>query len=150
MPPVPTEPSGGVVTDGRSPRFPVSIKGVVWLRDRVVLLRNERDEWELPGGKLDPGEDPASCVVREICEELGLSVVVETILDCWLFNIRGQVEVVIVTYGCRNIASEDMTLSHEHKEVGLFRLDQLDDLPMPDGYRGSIKRWTLSCGWQRD
>jgi hypothetical protein len=51
------------------------------------------------------------------------------------------VEGVIVTYGCRNMASEDMMLSHEHKEVGLFRVDQLDALAMPDGYRASIKRW---------
>ncbi len=64
-------------------------------------------------------------------------------------NIPGQVEVVIVT-GCQNIASEEVTVSDEHKEVGLFRLDQLDEPPMPDGYRESIKRWTSSRGLQRD
>jgi hypothetical protein len=31
--------------------FPVSVKGVVVRDGRVLLLRNERDEWELPGGK---------------------------------------------------------------------------------------------------
>jgi len=36
--------------------FPVSVKGVVVRDGRVLLLRNERDEWELPGGKLDLGE----------------------------------------------------------------------------------------------
>ena len=40
----------------------------------VLLLRNERDEWELPGGKLELGEDPADCVVREIGEESGWQV----------------------------------------------------------------------------
>lgn len=38
------------VTDGRGPRYPVSIKGVVFVGKRAVLLKNERDEWELPGG----------------------------------------------------------------------------------------------------
>jgi 8-oxo-dGTP pyrophosphatase MutT (NUDIX family) len=42
--------------------FPVSVKGVVVRDGRVLLLRNERDEWELPGGKLDLGEEPADCV----------------------------------------------------------------------------------------
>jgi 8-oxo-dGTP pyrophosphatase MutT (NUDIX family) len=46
--------------------FPVSIKGVVVQAGRVLLLHNERDEWELPGGKLELGEGPAACVVREI------------------------------------------------------------------------------------
>lgn len=39
--------------------FPVSVKGVVVRDGRVLLLRNERDEWELPGGKLELGEEPA-------------------------------------------------------------------------------------------
>jgi hypothetical protein len=52
----------------RSPCFPVSVKGVVLTASGVVLLRNERDEWELPGGKLEPGESPAACLVREIEE----------------------------------------------------------------------------------
>jgi 8-oxo-dGTP pyrophosphatase MutT (NUDIX family) len=50
----------------RAHTFPVSVKGVVVRDGLVLLLRNERDEWELPGGKLDLGEDPAACVVREI------------------------------------------------------------------------------------
>ena len=35
-----------------STAFPVSVKGVVVRANRVLLLRNERDEWELPGGRL--------------------------------------------------------------------------------------------------
>jgi ADP-ribose pyrophosphatase YjhB (NUDIX family) len=53
--------------------FPVSIKGVLVEAGRVVLLENERDEWELPGGRLEPGEAPETCLVREFGEELGAS-----------------------------------------------------------------------------
>jgi 8-oxo-dGTP diphosphatase len=31
-------------------------------------------QWEFPGGKVEPGEDPDDAVVREICEELGCEV----------------------------------------------------------------------------
>ncbi len=54
--------------------FPVSVKGVVVRDSRVLLLKNEREEWELPGGKLELGEEPAACVAREITEETGLHV----------------------------------------------------------------------------
>lgn len=44
--------------------------------NRVLMLWRHRfatDEWgwELPGGILDPGEDPADCAVREVVEETG-------------------------------------------------------------------------------
>jgi mutator protein MutT len=32
--------------------------------------------WEFPGGGLHPGESPAACVVREIQEELGVTITV--------------------------------------------------------------------------
>lgn len=43
-------------------RFPVSVKGVLLEDDQVVLLLNERDQWELPGGRLERGEDPVACL----------------------------------------------------------------------------------------
>ena len=63
--------------------FPVSVKGVAVQDGRVLLLENERAEWELPGGKLEIGEDPPACVVREICEEAGWQVTAGPVLDCW-------------------------------------------------------------------
>jgi 8-oxo-dGTP pyrophosphatase MutT (NUDIX family) len=67
--------------------FPVSIKGVAVRAGKVLLLENERAEWELPGGKLELGEDPAECVVREISEETGWQITAGPLLDCWQYHI---------------------------------------------------------------
>jgi 8-oxo-dGTP pyrophosphatase MutT (NUDIX family) len=125
--------------DNRAPRFPVAIKGVVTIDGRVCLLFNERDEWELPGGKLEPGEDPRICVAREIEEELGLRATVGRILDSWLYRIRPGIEVVIVTYAIDALAGVVPRLSHEHKKLGLFAPDEIDALNMPEGYKASIR-----------
>ena len=128
-------------SDGAALRYPVSIKGVLLVDGKVVLLENERAEWELPGGKLDPGETPERCVVREMAEELGLDVDCADILDSWVYEIRTGVTVLIVTYGCRLRGRGDIRISHEHKRVGLFAVSEIGALPMPEGYRRSIRAW---------
>ena len=68
--------------------YPVSIKGVLRAPGgEIVLLLNEREEWELPGGRIEHGESSAECLQREIAEELGLQVQVGTLLDLSLIHI---------------------------------------------------------------
>jgi 8-oxo-dGTP pyrophosphatase MutT (NUDIX family) len=126
--------------DGRAPRFPVAVKGVVTIDGRVCLLFNERDEWELPGGKLEPGEDPQACLAREIEEELGVAARPARILDSWLYRIGPGIEVVIVTYACEALSGVSPRVSAEHKKLGLFALTEIDALNMPEGYKDSIRR----------
>ena len=101
--------------------FPVSIKGVLVEAGRVVLLENERDEWELPGGRLEPGEAPMTCLVREFAEELGAAVVVASIIDCWVYEVLPQREVVIITYGVQRCDEEELRVSDEHRRLGSSR-----------------------------
>ena len=83
--------------DNNAFRFPVSVKGVVVRDDAVILLRNARNEWELPGGKLELGESPEECVGREIDEELQLDVEPTTLLDAWVYTITEGVHVLVIT-----------------------------------------------------
>jgi ADP-ribose pyrophosphatase YjhB (NUDIX family) len=48
----------------------------IFLQDDLVLLHRMEDDaiWALPGGRVEPGEDAASAVVREMMEELGEAV----------------------------------------------------------------------------
>jgi 8-oxo-dGTP pyrophosphatase MutT (NUDIX family) len=118
--------------------YPVSVKGVVVREGRVLLLRNERDEWELPGGKLDRGEDPEACVVREIREEAGWHAVVTGLLDVWVYRVRPGLDVLIVTYACATGSTTAPVRSAEHRSIGLFTPAEAATLPMPAGYRRSI------------
>ena len=122
-------------------RFPISIKGVVFQGSQVILLKNERNEWELPGGKIEMGETPEVCVRREIEEELGLQVKVVQILDSWMYHIREGADVFIVTYGCLSEPGGEIVPSSEHKETALFELEAVPALNMPEGYKRSILHW---------
>ncbi len=128
--------------DNEAYRFPVTVKGVVVRAGKVILLRNERDEWELPGGKLELGESPEQCLVREIGEELQLEIEPESILDSWVYTIVPGVHVVVLAYGCVETGSGGVILSDEHKEMRWFPLADVDALTMPDGYKRSIASWS--------
>jgi 8-oxo-dGTP pyrophosphatase MutT (NUDIX family) len=41
-----------------------SIKGVLLVEGGVVLVKNPRNEWELPGGRIEPGELPEVTLAR--------------------------------------------------------------------------------------
>ena len=52
--------------------------GVLWDHDgeRLLIVHRPRyDDWSLPKGKLDPGEDHATAAAREMLEETGFESV---------------------------------------------------------------------------
>ena len=128
--------------DNEAHRFPVSVKGIVVRDGRVILLRNERDEWELPGGKLELSESPEACLAREFAEELRLAIIPESIVDSWIYTIVPGVDVLILTYGCSESSRDDPVLSDEHRELRWFPLAEIDALRMPEGYKASIRSWS--------
>jgi len=120
--------------------FPVSIKGVLQSPEGlVVLMLNERDEWELPGGRIELGETAPECLAREIDEELSVQVAVGEPLDSYLFEVIPGKHVFISTYRCRLLGGFVPAISHEHKEIGLFDPARLP-VNLPRGYRDSIDK----------
>jgi 8-oxo-dGTP diphosphatase len=84
------------------------------LREAVgapVLLTRRMDGahlagmWELPGGKVEPGEDPEAAVVREVEEECGVTVAVGNILEVAFhaYEREGKApkDVLLLFYDCR-------------------------------------------------
>lgn len=124
--------------DGARLALPISIKGILWRLDRVCLVHNERDEWELPGGKLEPGETPAACLVREIEEELGLRTAIGPLVAAWVYEIKPGVAVFVVAYVCDATDDGEAQVSGEHSDLGWFSSADLDGLSLPDGYRQAI------------
>jgi 8-oxo-dGTP pyrophosphatase MutT (NUDIX family) len=69
-------PDGGPVLPAAGPVEVEAAGAVVWRRagagvEVLLVHRPAYDDWSLPKGKLDPGEDHRSAAVREVAEEAG-------------------------------------------------------------------------------
>jgi len=120
---------------------PVSIKGVLLLDGRVVLVKNPRDEWELPGGRVDAGEAHAQTLSREFAEELAINVCVGEAIDSYLFEVIPGKHVLIVTYGCTLSGEFKPRISDEHTGHCLWPVERLAEINLPAGYRRSVEKW---------
>jgi len=73
-------------------------------RGEVLLAQRRADQdlplaWELPGGKIEPGEAPEAAVARELAEELGIEVSVGRVWDV-LFHRYPSYDVYLLVYLC--------------------------------------------------
>ena len=131
-------------------KLPISIKGVVVVGDRVLLAKNERDEWELLGGRIELAEHPRETLAREIWEEASLVVEISASpIDTYVFDVlepQGKC-VFIVTYGCVPLEPDTpFAVSAEHRELSLFLPGTVNGIPnLPAGYKASIQEWTRDC-----
>ena len=72
---------------------------------RILLTERRLDQpmggkWELPGGKIEPGEPPEVALRREIAEELGVDCAVERIDEVVHFAYPGF-DLLMLVYRCR-------------------------------------------------
>ena len=71
-----------------------------------------KDWWEFPGGKIEPGESPEECVVREIREELSATVAVERKICTVEWNYL-KFHLSMDCFLCRVAEGELKLLEHE-------------------------------------
>lgn len=50
--------------------------------DRFLMVRHARRAWEMPGGKVEPGETPEAAAAREFREETGREVTGLRVIEC--------------------------------------------------------------------
>jgi 8-oxo-dGTP pyrophosphatase MutT (NUDIX family) len=109
--------------------------GVVLDADRRVLLGRRADtgDWALPGGIIDPGEEPADAAVREIYEETGVIATPEalaavTVSGPITYHNGDVVQYLEILFRCRATGGTARVNDSESVEVSWHAVDDLPDL----------------------
>lgn len=105
-------------------------------------MKNERQEWDLPGGKLKPGETFETCLQREMKEELSIECQVQQLETVVKANIRNMIDVVVIIFSCKTFARpSDVSISDENFELGWFSIPEVSKLDLAPGYKEAILRF---------
>jgi 8-oxo-dGTP diphosphatase len=107
---------------------------------RVLLGRRaDTGKWALPGGAIDPGEQPADAAVREVYEETGVHIAVERLAGVALREVtypHGDVcQYLTVWFRCTAIGGRAVVNDEESSAVGWYSPEELPDLDAVDQLR---------------
>ena len=104
-----------------------AVKGVILDKDNNFLIIKQQINsrnytWDIPGGKIEYGENPYKTLIREVKEEVFLDIEIEKPLGMWWFiNEKLNSQIVCNTFLCnlrsnnqlidltKNPASENLT-----------------------------------------
>jgi len=124
----------------------IATTAVIQHKDKILLGLRKRDgRWELPGGKVDAGESPHQCIIREVKEELGIDVAVVRILD-ELNGVYRGIPMKVYAFLTRYIQGEIAT--YVHKEVRPVSLKDVFDYDIVEEDKLILER--LYQGYYKD
>lgn len=109
---------------------PIPVVCAVIERDgRLLLARRPAHKhlplkWEFPGGKVEPGEDPAAAIVREIREELGCEVVITRALPRFPHDYK-TVVIEMIPFVCVLAKGSPVPHPREHMALEWVRPGEL-------------------------
>lgn len=127
------------------PPIPV-VCAVIEQDARVLLAQRPANKhlplkWEFPGGKVEPGEDPAGAIIREIREELGCEVVIARALPAFIHDYK-TVIIEMLPFVCTLAQNSKPPHPHEHLALAWAKIEELSgydlaaaDLPVIGFYR---------------
>ena len=102
---------------------------------RVLIAQRPQDKamaglWEFPGGKVEPGERPETTLIRELHEEIGITVT-EACLAPLTFasHANASFHLLMPLYICRRW--EGLVVAREGQNLAWVRANKLRDYPMP-------------------
>jgi len=128
---------------------PLALSAKVVVRDtsgRCLLLKRALSskgnpgKWDLPGGKVDPGENFEQGLLREVAEETGLAISIQRVVGAVESELPTRRVVYLILEG--RLESGQVQLSSEHDEYVWINRWQLPKMELADQFRAFAQTYS--------
>lgn len=113
----------------------IIVAAAIILDNHKVLIAQREEgsnmefKWEFPGGKLEQDETPEECLVREIKEELDMTIEPVDIYKAVRHKHNGK-DILLLAYICKRIHGEGRAIEcNDFKWISLDELDRYEYTP---------------------
>ena len=107
---------------------------VIWNQSGQILIDRRKiggamgGMWEFPGGKIEPGETVAECIMREIQEELAIEITVGEHLIT-IEHTYPAFQITLIVHHCQHISGIPQPI--ESDEIRWVNVCDLDRYNLP-------------------
>lgn len=98
-----------------------SVKAVITRGNKFLAVTQTNSGelfWDLPGGKIEYGEDPYDGLRREVKEETSLDVTIGEALGTWWFLLPTNPDDMVVCFTFRCYGSGEVDITHDTSDTG--------------------------------
>lgn len=119
----------------------IPVKAIIESGNKILLVLGADNIWELPGGRINEGEEINQALKRELKEELDLDIEIKNLLSVFKFtSISGKNHLVVI-YECLAKNIEDLKIiDNEIKDLKWTGKDEFENLPMRQ-YKDILRRY---------
>ena len=109
--------------------FRIAAKSFIIEDNKLLIIKRRPNDvqkpsiWEIPGGRLELGEDPNQGLIRETKEETNLDIEIKKPLNVKHFTRDDGQKITMLIFLCQAL-NQDVKLSEEHTEYEWINLDE--------------------------
>jgi 8-oxo-dGTP diphosphatase len=115
--------------------FKIAVKAFVIENNKLLVIKRRPNDvhkpgqWDIPGGRLELGENPMEGLVRESMEEIGVPITPIMPIDVHHFVREDKQKITMIIFLC-SMPNNEIKLSEEHTEYKWVDLrTEVEQLP---------------------
>jgi len=124
--------------------YGLTMRGIVRRNNEILILkrhpksRTNPNRWELPGGKVDPGEDFDKALIREFKEETNLAIELGQLIGAVQEDFPHKKTIALVMESIITENSE-IKISDEHIDWKWATIEEIKDLEVSNWFKTLLK-----------